>query len=110
MSEARISRSQVKKLDGFNKHAERIRAFLIGQLGKNDNVAHNPLCLHNILDEIYLVIHEARELIGGRVVILECENNEHLISLYKSHGFKLIETDLDSQDKMQTMYIYIEKS
>lgn len=80
------------------------------ELGKNDNIESNPISLVDILNEVYLVIHEARELVGGRVVILECEDCEKLINLYKEHGFKLIDTEGDDQVNLRTMYIHIEEA
>lgn len=42
---------------------------------------------------------------GGRVVILECEDNEKLIALYEKHGYKLLE--IVKVDDLKTMYISI---
>ena len=39
-----LSKTQVKKMDGISKNAERIRAFLIGQIGKNTAIPDNPIC------------------------------------------------------------------
>ena len=102
-----VSKSQRKRLDGFSKNAERIRAFLIGQIGKNQAFENNPITLDDILNEIYLIIHEARELIGGRVIILECENEPSLIALYERHGFKLLATEEPPESLLKTMYIHI---
>ncbi|MDR7123098.1 hypothetical protein [Rheinheimera soli] len=107
LESAALNKSQVKRLDGFNKNAERIRAFLIGQLGKNFSVQNNRITLADILAEIYSIIHDARELVGGRVIILECENNPALIQLYRDHGFTLIETTDDDKTELRTMYIHI---
>lgn len=103
-----LSKSQRKRLDGLSKDAQRIRAFLIGQLGKNQAVKSNPITLAQILSEIYLILHEARELIGGRVIILECENEPKLIKLYQEHGFKLLATEQSIQSTLKTMYIHAE--
>ena len=42
---------------------------------------------------------------GGRVVILECEDNEKLIALYETHGYKLLE--IVKVADLKTMYISI---
>lgn len=102
-----LSKSQVKKLDGISKNAEQIRAFLIGQVGKNASIEDNPLNLASILDEIYAVIAAARQLIGGRVIILECENSPKLIQLYQEHGFTLIETTDDDTTELRTLYTHV---
>lgn len=106
---ALLNKSQVKKLDGFSKNAERIRAFLIGQIGKNFNIENNPISLGDILEEIYAIIDAAKELVGGRVIILECEESPRLIELYQKHGFSLIETTDDDKTTLRTMYIHIAK-
>lgn len=41
----KVSKSVIKKLDGLNKNTKIIRAFLIGQTGKNANVQNNPIIL-----------------------------------------------------------------
>lgn len=104
LADKKISKTQIKKIDGISKETERISAFLIGQIGKNHSVHENPINLQAILDEVYGVIAEAKELIGGRIIFLECENNERLIQHYKNHGFTLIQDDAPG---LRTMYINI---
>ncbi|MBK1779973.1 hypothetical protein JHL22_01945 [Advenella sp. WQ 585] len=94
-------------MDGISKNAGRIRAFLIGQIGKNTAVASNPISLENILSEIYAVISAAKELIGGRIIILECEDSEDLIKLYERHGFTLIATLDPQQSRLRSMYTHV---
>lgn len=103
-----LPKNQVKKLDGMRKDVERIRVFLIGQLAKNYIIENNLLTLENILDEVYFVIDQVRTLVGGRAIILECENNDKLIGLYLRHGFKVLNTSED-EDQLTTMYINISK-
>lgn len=97
-----VSKSLSKKLSGGLGESNAVKTFLIGQIGKND-LFENNLNLADILDVIFQKIRQARRLISGRVVILECENNPKLISLYEQHGFKLIETTDDSE--LKTMFI-----
>lgn len=77
---------------GFDEDQNKIkvRSFLIGQLGKNQAVDKNPINLEKLLDQLYPFIFEARKLIGGRAIILECEDNNKLVSLYEKHGFTRI--------------------
>lgn len=100
-----ISHSLTKKLMGFktNKEIIHLKVFLIGQIGKNSLFPQNPIHLSDILAEIYQVISQIQALIGGRVVILECEDNPKLINLYKKAGFALLET-ADPDPKFKTMY------
>ncbi len=90
---ATVSGSQRKALDGFSKNAQQIRAFLIGQLGKNHSISPNTLSLEKILnDGIYPILVDAQRLLGGRVVMLECENTPSLIKLYERADYKLLQT------------------
>ncbi len=104
LSDKKLSKTTIKQMDGITKNAEKIRAFLIGQIGKNSSVEDNPIELQHILDEIYEVIAAARALIGGRIIMLECDNNLSLISYYEKHGFRLIDTD---EPGYRTMYTYV---
>lgn len=101
-----LSKTKIRSLDGISKNAERIRSFLIGQLGKNMAINGNPIGLADILNEAYAVFAAAKQLIGGRVIILECENIPELIAYYERHGFALIETVTGESD-LRTLYIHI---
>lgn len=91
-------------MDGISKERERISGFLIGQIGKNSSVQNNPISLQVILDEVFSVIAQAKALIGGRIVFLECENNAKLIRHYQNHGFKLLQ---GGSSELRTMYINV---
>ncbi|WP_228278802.1 acetyltransferase [Acinetobacter indicus] len=101
----KVSRTLIRKLDGFSKHATTVKAFLIGQIGKNSLVADNPLCLQDILKEAYNAIAQAQALVGGRIVILECEDTPKLIELYERHGYKILE--IAEESSLKTMYTSI---
>lgn len=97
------NKSQLKKLTGGLTNNNRINVHLIGQIGKNSDIGHNPICLNDILNEILPLIETVQAISGGRVIILECENKENLIAHYEKHGFKLVET-VNEQD-LKTMYL-----
>ncbi|UXZ05648.1 acetyltransferase [Moraxella nasicaprae] len=98
----KLSKSVVKKLDGFNKNAKTIRTFLIGQIGKNANVENNPIILQDIFDRVFEILLSARQIIGGRAVILECQPIDKLLDLYARHDFKQLAVVGD--DEMKTLY------
>ncbi|MFY0665339.1 MAG: hypothetical protein JXQ97_11995 [Natronospirillum sp.] len=104
-----LSKTKIKKMDGMKNDAEKIIAYLIGQIGKNSAISHNPINLKIILSEIYSVIAQVKELIGGRIIILDCE--EPLIHLYNSHGFESIKINEDNSpkksEKLHTMFTFI---
>lgn len=103
---ATISKSQVRRIHGFDRNAQSVPAYLIGQLGKNYSISDNHLNIEIILQEIYGVIEQARHLIGGRTIILECENKSSLVSMYQDQGFKAIETTAED-DQLITMFIVV---
>lgn len=70
-----------------------VRSFLIGQLGKNSAVQNNPINLQVILNEAFSKIESARKEIGGKSVILECDDDAGLIGHYEKHGFKFLQKD-----------------
>lgn len=107
LDKAKLSKTKVQQLDGISRKAEKIKVFLIGQLGKNTAIVDNPISLSIILNEIYAVLSEANALIGGRIIILECEDNNRLIQLYKQHGFTLIEIETNTSSSLRTLYIHI---
>lgn len=83
-------RKRINKFGTFDpdRKGYRISAPLIAQLGKNYNNGHNKLITG---DELLLLacnkVVQAQEMIGGKIVYLECEDKPHLIQFYESNGF-----------------------
>lgn len=92
-----ISNNFYKKMNSKNNFCS---TFLIGQLGKNDEFS-NFINLAEILEFAYGIINEVRELIGGRLVLIECENKEKLINHYKKHGFEFIQSENELMQLMK---------
>jgi hypothetical protein len=81
-----------KKLDGifsYSRDSEKtiFPVFLIGQLARNDAYTKDDLSGEDILSDIYDLIYQVRKLIGGRIILLECENKQDLNDFYESNGF-----------------------
>lgn len=66
--------------------SKRGSAYLIGQIGKSDTFSKKSF-LANILDVIYEKIDNARVVVGGRVVYLECKQIDKVKNLYINQGF-----------------------
>ncbi len=89
---AEVSASARKNLHGYSKKAERICVYLIGQIGKNDiDKKESDINMQEILDYAYLVIDDIYERIGGRIILVECEEIQKLIELYEKNGFMLLQ-------------------
>lgn len=87
-----VSRTTVRKLDGISRSTKKVRVFLLGQVAKNDHPAEN-LAFSEILQLILSKLLDAHEAVGGRTLLLECEDNEKLISLYEATGFKVLQKE-----------------
>lgn len=95
------SPSQIRKLEGlYSRKGDglitEIPAFLIGQLGKNDLHA-GDIPGDEIMDYALSVIFRAQEIIGGRVVFIECMEKPKLIEFYSRNGFKIFRQDPDDK-------------
>ena len=96
--EKNISKTLIKKLDGLNKNTDRVRSYLIGQIGKNYSVNNDLIHLPKIMEHIYAILKEANDRVGGRVILLECENKDKLIHLYEQSGFKFLQISKDKNN------------
>ena len=81
-----------KELDGFRgkihgKPVKEIPCFLIGQLAKNSNIGNNPISGKLLLDYADSIIKSAISAVGGRYILVECQNNPKLIKFYEENGY-----------------------
>ncbi|MEA1959964.1 MAG: N-acetyltransferase [Bacillota bacterium] len=109
-----ISKTQRKRINKFgtydpDRKGHRISAPLIAQLGKNYSNGYNKLISG---DELLLIackkVSQVQELIGGKIVYLECEDKPSLIDFYGSNGFVSFgqrELDLDEQEVLSGHYL-----
>ena len=65
------------------------QAILIGQLGKNYNVAPS-LEGKEILSLAEAQVYKAQRISGGRFAWLECDNEKKLIDFYTSNGYQVL--------------------
>ena len=95
VSEEKISKSLFKRICKFGKYdaysrACDVPALLIGQIGKNYKYYDNKLISGDELlkiacDKLALV----QDIIGGKLIYLECEDKHKLKEFYESNGFCL---------------------
>lgn len=103
-----LSNRKRKELDGLSAkiHGEQIRDFpcyLIGQLSRNSNVAHDSISGADLLQAAYDVIAAAVDAVGGRYVMIECHEEEKLISFYSKNGFEEVSHVADENHRMVQM-------
>lgn len=87
-----LSNRKRKDLDGIfskrnNKPIQNMPVFLIGQLAKNELYDGGPFCGQVIVDHALHELAKAQMHVGGRIVLVECKQEEKLISFYKEYGF-----------------------
>jgi hypothetical protein len=58
------------------------------------------------MEIIWGVINEAQSLVGGRVVILECQNIDKLVETYRTQGFEIL-TSEDPDTHLLTLFTVI---
>ncbi len=95
-----ISKSQVKKLHGESSTADSMPCYLIMKLGKNYGIENNPVNIKVIFEELFKKIFIMQELIGGRIVVIECLE-EKLKNHYSKNGFTVMPSDIlkDGKEK-----------
>lgn len=88
-----VSKNLGKKMSKFAKYDEKTKsrllpAILLAQFSKNFKNEANKLIEGEELLKIALdKITTVQNVIGGKVVFLECEDNEKLINFYSKYGF-----------------------
>lgn len=94
-----------KKMDGFNKKAIKFESFLIGQLGRNDTIKSSELPGKDLLNMAISFISRAQKIVGGRIVLIDCENNDKLIKFYEENDFILIQDHSEKSNFVQMIRV-----
>lgn len=104
-------KSRMSKFGQFDKTIQRytISAPLIGQLGKNYANDYNKLITGDELLKLALdKVREMQNIVGGKIIYLECEQKESLIDFYSRNGFVnfgLRALDRDETDKLSGEFL-----
>jgi hypothetical protein len=85
-----LSNSKIKKIDGFRADAIETESILIGQLGK-DYKYKDKISGSVILDYAVDDVYEVHKKVGGRIVFLECADNEKVVKFYQDSGFAFLQ-------------------
>jgi hypothetical protein len=96
-----FSKATLRRMKHTDCVEQRVRCFLIGQLGKNYSI-NTTIGLKDILDGAMVIVLKARELIGCRTVILDCE--APLVELYVNCGFTVLPIVDDKSTSLTTLY------
>lgn len=93
----RRQRDKIKRFGSYdeNQNAYQIPAYLIAQLGKNFSNGYDKLITGDELLKMACDrVKESQNLVGGKVVYLECEDKPRLITFYENNGF----TEFDKRE------------
>lgn len=100
-----ISRSLSKRINKFSAYDNDLKSYilpapLLAQLGKNyANNYNNLITGDELLDIAIEDIRIMQQVVGGKVLYLECENKQKLLDFYQSNGFvKFSERKLDKDE------------
>jgi len=87
-----------KDIENFIKNGSRgydstaVIVYLIAQLAKND-LYRSEIKGEEILDRAINIIERSQKLVGGRIIMVECENKGSLLKFYEEHGFKSLQVN-----------------
>lgn len=99
-----ISRGKIKKIDGISGTRDSTVVYLIAQLGKND-LHSDKIDGSEILNLAINTIEQSKRLVGGRTIMVECENVPSLIDFYKKNGFEFLQQNKELLQFIKNYYI-----
>lgn len=82
-----MSKTLKKKLGNLSDNEENLVAFLIGQLGRDAAYSKEVLKGKDMLQDCYGLIASARDIVGGRIVLLDCKPAASLCRYYEEDGY-----------------------
>lgn len=100
----KLSKTKKKKLQVHsleNSKFEVIVTLLIGQIGRSELYSRDDIDLKMILNFVFGILLKVRDYIGGRVILVEVDKSEKLISHYEKYGFEKIQVQDDLTQLMQ---------
>ena len=90
-----MSNNLRKKLGNHSGKEQNLIVFLIGQLGRDSSYSKDYLNGKQMLQACYGLIGSVRDIVGGRLILVECKPIEKICKLYEDEGFVDITEDND---------------
>ena len=88
----------------FPEDLDYYNVFLIGQIGRNDSFESKDFSLSDFFSEIFSILVEVQNKVGGSSILIEVDNNQKLIDLYKEHGFQHLDTDQEDLSQLLILF------
>ena len=82
-----MSKNLQNKLGKLADKDENIVAYLIGQLGRSSNYDKSVINGEKILQDCYDLIGSVRDIVGGRIILIECKRIENLCEFYEEKDY-----------------------
>ena len=98
-----VSRSKKKDMTAGETKLKTYSAYLIGHIAKADSI-HEKLG-YDMLDNARDLIYRAQKYVGGRLIYIDCKDEERLIRFYRNYGFKYFNTS--QQTNLKQFYLKI---
>jgi len=81
-----VSKSMIKRIDGYSNNINSAESVLIGQFGKDYNYK-NKMSGLSLLNYAMDTVYSIQNLAAGRIVFLECLDNNKVVKFYQDNGF-----------------------
>ena len=98
--------AQRKKITGRMDDGKKVASFLIGQLSRSDGYSTEQLPGAEILYKAMDIISKIHERIGGRLVLLECDNKANLRNFYESNDFHYLQMQSNKEHLIQMIRLF----
>lgn len=82
-----MSKTLQKRLGKLADEDKNVAVFLIGQLGRDSSYESSVINGKEILQDCYDLIGSARDIIGGRLILVECKRVDKLCEFYEGEGY-----------------------
>lgn len=82
-----MSKSLQRRLGKLADKDENVVAYLIGQLGRSSDYDNSVIDGKKILQDCYNLIGSVRDIVGGRIILIECKRIKRLCKFYENEGY-----------------------
>lgn len=82
-----MSNNLRRKLGNLSDRDQNLVAYLIGQIGRDSSFRSEVIDGKKMLQDCYDLITNVRQIVGGRLILVECKPIQKLCQLYENEGF-----------------------
>ncbi|MDO9529270.1 MAG: hypothetical protein Q7J27_08930 [Syntrophales bacterium] len=96
-----MSNNLKKRLGNLSDKDKNLMAYLIGQVGRDSSYDSNVIDGSKMLQDCYKLIASARDIVGGRIILVECKPVDKLCQFYENERY----IDITEDDEGLKQYI-----